>query len=171
MICKKCKKEFTRHVYRFGHSGRKHCYQCVPYDGEDQDFISKEKKQCPICGKLFNKATTTCSHSCANTFFRSGKNHPNYKELPDSKARRYRSICFQHHDKKCIICQESNIVDVHHYDENPNNNDYKNLIPLCPTHHKYMHSKHKALIYNTIYEYYKKQFEQETISEVRAFPS
>lgn len=42
---------------------------------------------------------------------------------------------------------------VHHLDENKKNNNYKNLIPMCPTHHQYMHSRHKYLIEDEVNEY------------------
>ena len=99
-------------------------------------------KKCPICGNDFtvkgnkNGVKKTCSHSCSNTFFRSGKNHPNWNENS------YRSTCFEYHEKKCVVCGEKNIVSVHHYDYNHNNNNPNNLIPLCPTHHQYIHSKY-----------------------------
>ena len=44
---------------------------------------------------------------------------------------------------------------VHHYDENHYNNDPRNLIPLCPTHHQYVHSRYKDEIICTIDEYIK----------------
>ena len=41
------------------------------------------KKLCPICTKPIKnyKTNTTCSSSCANKYFRSGKNHPNWKSV------------------------------------------------------------------------------------------
>ena len=42
---------------------------------------------------------------------------------------------------------------VHHYDENHNNNNIFNLIPLCPTHHVYIHSEFKYLIQNIVDNY------------------
>lgn len=114
------------------------------------------EKICPVCGNKFvtsqnpKEETTTCSYACANTFFRSGANHPNWKNKKDktesSIRAGYRRICFKHHKKKCIICGESKIVEVHHYDEDHNNDDPNNLVPLCPTHHKYIHSRYKDLI-------------------------
>lgn len=53
----------------------------------------------------------------------------------------YRTICFQYHDRQCIVCGEREIVDVHHRDRNPLNNVPENLIPLCPTHHRYCHTR------------------------------
>lgn len=86
------------------------------------------------------KTQVTCSHGCSNTHFRSGENNGNYK------GEHYRTVCFDTHEKKCIVCGEDKIVAVHHYDENHNNNDIYNLIPLCPTHHQYVHSKYKDLV-------------------------
>jgi len=109
-------------------------------------------KKCPVCKKEFktkndSKEKTTCSYSCANTYFRSGKDNPNYK------GTQYRTICFAHHKKECIICGENKIVEVHHLDENHENNEPNNLIPLCPTHHSYWHSKYKYLVENEVNKY------------------
>jgi predicted restriction endonuclease len=40
----------------------------------------------------------------------------------------------------CIVCGFDKVVDVHHVDGNHGNNDYKNLVPLCPNHHQLFHS-------------------------------
>lgn len=95
------------------------------------------EKKCPVCKKHFfisklkklNK--TVCSNSCSNKFFPRGK----------ARYKKYTTICFSNHKKQCVVCGESRIVAVHHYDENHNNNDPKNLIPLCPTCHSCYHSK------------------------------
>jgi ribosomal protein S27AE len=113
----------------------------------------KIKIQCPVCGKVFEtlndkKQKIVCSKACANTYFRSGENNPNYKG-----SESYRSICFKYHKKECIICGEKTIVAVHHFNEDHNDNNPRNLIPLCPTHHQYMHSKHKKLIIDKVKKY------------------
>lgn len=104
-------------------------------------------RTCPVCKKDSNFSGTTCSHACANTYFRSGVNHPN------SVPHAYRTVCFSYHKKECIICGEKNIVAVHHLDEDHSNNDPKNLIPLCPTHHQYLHSNFKHLIEDKVNAY------------------
>jgi hypothetical protein len=92
----------------------------------------KVLKRCPVCGNEFEtkvgnkEEKTTCSYSCSNTYFRSGTSNPNWKDES------YRSTCFEYHNKECVICGENKIVTVHHYDKNHNNNEPKNLIPLCP---------------------------------------
>jgi len=117
-------------------------------------------KECPVCGKEFEdlvghpRQKTTCSYSCSNTHFRSGENNPNYKEIKDVKSsNKYRRICFEQHKPECIICGENKIVSVHHYDENHENNSIENLIPLCPTHHQYVHSRYKDEVIDTINKY------------------
>ena len=124
------------------------------------------EKICPVCGKVFEIKTyerdkTTCSYSCSNTYFRSGKNNPNYKDVSEYKdkqnkqlSKKYRKLCFEHHPHKCVVCGEDRIVDVHHYDENRLNNKIFNFIPLCPTHHRYYHSKYKKEVEEQIEKYH-----------------
>ena len=111
-------------------------------------------KLCPVCDEPIKnfKENTTCSCACSNTLFRSGLDHGNYKEMKTD----YRSICFRHHKKQCIVCEEYNIVEVHHFDNNHENDEPSNLIPLCPTHHKYIHSRHKILIKDKVNDYHSK---------------
>ena len=41
--------------------------------------------------------------------------------------------------KKCLICGFNKVIDLHHLDEDHNNNNIENLIGLCPNHHKMLH--------------------------------
>ena len=107
-------------------------------------------RKCVNCGDpVKQKGAITCSVSCHNTHFRSGVNHPNHK------PHKYRTVCFHYHEKKCIICGEENIVEVHHYDHDKTNNDPGNLIPMCPTHHQYIHSRFKHLLIDKVEKYVK----------------
>jgi len=131
-----------------------------------------ETKSCPVCYKEFEVSKNyeihspkiTCSHSCSNTYFRSGVNNGSHrkalkkpKSLIEKQSKNYnshyRTVCFSNHEKKCIICGEENIVAVHHYDENHFNHNPENLVPMCPTHHSYMHSKFKHLIEEQVHQY------------------
>jgi len=108
-------------------------------------------KYCPICNKEFitldghSKEKVTCSHACSNSYFRSKENNPNWKESA------YRSSCFLYHGKQCWICGETNIVEVHHINEDKTDNSPENLAPLCPTHHQYWHSRFKYLVEEQVY--------------------
>jgi hypothetical protein len=115
--------------------------------------LKQHEKQCECCGKQFiwegryrTKAfekARFCSRSCAN----------NRKSWWKDNAIQYRTIAFNHWDKCCVVCGFDKIVAVHHIDENHDNNDPKNLIPLCPNHHEMVHSnKYKEEILPIITE-------------------
>jgi len=119
---------------------------------EEKCYLNlKNLKLCPICNKPIKdwKHAVTCSYSCANKYFRTGRGNGNWKED------RYRTTCWADHKKECIICGEKNVVTVHHYDENHDNNNSENLVPLCSTHHMYMRSRYKYLIEKQVDDYVK----------------
>tara|TARA_Y100000310_G_C20405109_1_gene679302 strand:- start:129 stop:770 length:642 start_codon:yes stop_codon:yes gene_type:complete len=138
--CEHCNEEFgVSNIKRH----QSHCY-----------LNSDNLTLCKVCSKPIKNYTHskgTCSRSCANIYFRSGENNGNFK------GSRYTTICWQHHKKECIVCGEDKIVAVHHNDHNHKNNDPENLIPLCPTHHMYVHSKFSEEIKPYIEEYIKKR--------------
>lgn len=122
----------------------------VEFDVECQccgsEFQVKEfEKQHPLKDKYF------CSRSCANS---EGGKAKAAKHHTDEVAK-YTTVAWRHHEKRCIICGETKIVAVHHFDEDHHNNDPKNLIPMCPTHHQYMHSRYKSEILDQVVEYIK----------------
>jgi len=119
---------------------------------EDSCYLNPSNKRlCEVCNnpiKDYKRSKGTCSHSCSNNHFAELRNKPeNYKS--------YTTICFHHHEKKCVVCGEENIVAVHHYDENHKNNDPANLVPMCPTHHQYIHSRYKDLVIDIVDKYVK----------------
>jgi hypothetical protein len=116
----------------------------------------KNLKLCPVCNNPVKdyRGSTTCSHKCGNNLFKPHtKNYENLGDYCDG----YRRICFLYHGKKCIICGEEILVNAHHIDENKKNDSPENLIPLCPTHHQFMHSKYKGLLLERI-KFYIEQF-------------
>ena len=139
VICKFCAKStnkpnLTRH--------EAHCYL------NPNNIVN-----CLVCDnpiKNYKSSKGTCSRSCANTHFRSGEGNGNWKN--DT----YQTTCWLHHKKECVVCGESNIVAVHHFDHNHYNNDPANLVPLCPTHHQYIHSRHRHLIEDVVQSYVSK---------------
>lgn len=113
------------------------------------------QKSCPTCNMSFETIVgrhekITCSKKCANTFFRSGRDNPNWVE---DNQNAYARICWAHHKKECVICEENLIVAVHHYNGNHSDNRPENLVPLCPTHHQYWHSRHRHLIEEKVNTY------------------
>jgi len=113
--------------------------------GPIQTFV----KICKKCSKEYNfigrsktksfSESKFCSRSCANSTGGSAK-AAKYHE--DSQAH-YRTVAFRHRDKKCYACGHDKILEVHHLDGNHSNNDPTNLVPLCSTHHRMIHSRWK----------------------------
>jgi hypothetical protein len=130
--CPKCKKAFG------SNNINKHIPKCEGI------------KKCPICEKEYVGNTKTCSYSCSNKMFRSGEDNGNWKQ--DA----YQSTCFLYHKKECVVCGENKIVEVHHMNENHNDNSPANLVPLCPTHHQYFHSRYRNEVEYIIQEYLEK---------------
>jgi hypothetical protein len=119
------------------------------------------KKLCVICSKpikYWKDSKGTCSHSCANKHFRTGELHGNWK------PEQYRTTCFSAHKKECVVCGENKIVAVHHLNEDHSDNRIENLIPLCPTHHQYWHSKYRPLIEGAVSLYIKEWKKKNLIS-------
>jgi hypothetical protein len=109
----------------------------------------KIEKRCPICHDIFTtlkghkREKATCSYSCSNTYFRSGEQNGNYKDSPAT----YRKTCIKKHGDACLLCGFNDIIEAHHIDGNRKNNKHNNLVPLCPNHHRLIHSKeHKTEI-------------------------
>ena len=124
-------------------------------------IYEKVEKACPVCETTFTvaqgaaKEKITCSHSCANTYFRSGSDAGNFT------GKNYRVLCFENHNKCCVIegCSETQAIDVHHIDENHSNNDLENLVPLCRNHHFHWHfgtDESKLRVKEQVYKYMKR---------------
>jgi 5-methylcytosine-specific restriction endonuclease McrA len=103
--------------------------------------------KCATCGaevwrtkSQYNRSQTGnifCSRSCAtklnNKLFKSGENHPNFKGTD------YRTLALNTYPHYCSVCgynEDERLLEVHHIDENHNNNDINNLILLCPMCHR-----------------------------------
>lgn len=59
----------------------------------------------------------------------------NYKKYHNIDMETYRKLT-----QACIVCGFDKIVELHHLDKNRNNNSEKNLIALCPNHHRMIHN-------------------------------
>lgn len=115
-------------------------------------------KICPVCeSPIRYKDTATCSQKCCQIHFRGMFNEVRKtRDMSWANGHSTTFICFTHHKKECIICKENVIVSVHHYDNNHSNDNPENLVPLCPTHHMYMHSQYIYLIKECVDEYIEK---------------
>lgn len=117
----------------------------------------REKKKllmfiCIECGEEFESYQTRkyCSIKCRDTY---------NSKTPKTKAKltpeNYRATAFRTYEWKCEICKMvedteylygkhksvefPTLLDVHHIDNNRNNNHFRNLTLLCPTCHAKVH--------------------------------
>lgn len=121
--CKNCGKETERHSKEF-------CITCY------KKLIWKPKKIiCKRCGReIFHHAKGLCG-GCYNFVFHIERvKDYNYKRKYGIDLDIYKKVT-----KRCVICGFDKIVDLHHLDHNQKNNTEKNLVGLCPNHHKMIH--------------------------------
>jgi len=104
------------------------CHNCAC------DFTVNERE------KLFpQKDRYFCSIQCANATGGKAKSEK-YGLL------QYTTIAKKHYNEKCVVCGYNEVIDVHHIDENRQNNDPKNLVFLCPNHHAELHRKKSSSV-------------------------
>jgi hypothetical protein len=120
-----------------------------------QEFIAKT---CAHCGNNFTVSSNnkeqqkqiTCSHACSGAYVEfKNKRVANKVGVASSYplvAKKYGLNC-------CCICDEKEVIDIHHLDEDRTNNDISNLVALCPTHHAYMHRGKQYLIFDKLIEH------------------
>lgn len=171
--CKHCNVEFDfeRNTEKANHS--RHCdsnpkkldsYKNITksvakyYDGELGE-LKEFNVICSACGcdfsvkeresKFPSKSEYFCSRKCANSVGGKAKAKKHHYD----EVAHYTTVAWRHHEKKCVVCDERNIVAVHHLNENHNDNRPQNLIPLCPTHHHYVHSRYKYMVEDKINNY------------------
>jgi len=122
------------------------------------------KVVCEICKCKFDveeyekefpkKEKYYCSRKCSNKVGALVRAE-NFKKNGTKSTFSYRTICFKHHGKKCIICPEEKMVCAHHINLIHNDNRPENLVPLCRNHHGYIHSKYKKEVFDKVQEYLK----------------
>lgn len=109
---------------------KKECFKCANC-GRDvfktPAEFSKSKSGRVFCSK-------SCSNSYTNKTSRNGEDNPNYVNGIGS----YRIRALEEYGEACTICGYDIIknLEVHHRDNDRNNNKIENLDVLCPTHHK-----------------------------------
>ena len=151
--CEFCSKSFLTEKKEVNRGNGKYCSLSCSSKSHKKDKIPNV--ECGTCGEKLYRKNYLIKRSKSGFFFcnrgclRKAQRLDGIKEIHPQhfhSDRNYRSICFRNHKKECIMCGEVNIVAVHHYDHNHSNNDPANLVPLCPTHHQYVHSGFKNLV-------------------------
>jgi len=118
--CENCNQEKEHHAKGF-------CYSCYKKLKWEPKIIS-----CKRCKrKMAMHAKNLCA-GCYNFIFHLDKNKAyNQRKSHKVDLKTYRKVT-----KECVICGFDKIVDLHRIDSNKENNSLKNLIGLCPNHHR-----------------------------------
>ncbi len=125
MGCPNCKREIEIHAKDL-------CYRCY------KQLSWKPKKIiCKRCGKEKNYHGRGLCAGCYNSVFQIEK----VKEYNRRKLHNIGNELYKKVTSECVICGFGKIVDLHHLDHNRQNNSSKNLIGLCPNHHRMLHHR------------------------------
>ena len=124
IICSKCGKLKQNH-------GNGICNWCY------RKYFWKQKLIiCKRCGKeRFHQAKGYCSGCYSSVFYLESNKDHNYRKWHNISPELYKKIT-----KKCLIFGFDKVVDLHNLDESHDNNSEKNMIGLCPNHHKMLHN-------------------------------
>ena len=140
------------------------CQDCgYTWETKPQNFLYEDTKSkqhyCPNCGTTKNGETFFCAY-CGKEVYRTksqieknqsghyycsvecGNKHKNLlrKESGEwDESTNYRKRAFDNYEHKCLICgwnEDEDILEVHHIDENHDNNVLDNLCIICPICHR-----------------------------------
>ena len=146
-ICSVCGKEYEMLPKKYNeHIKNNWRFYCSP---ECMSHRGSVKCRCANCGKELWKHNSElkrsksgnifCCVSCGVSFNNSknkrGENNPNWS----NGATNYRAKAFNLFEHKCVVCgfdEDERLLEVHHVDEDRDNNDNDNLVILCPLCHK-----------------------------------
>lgn len=128
--CQNCKQDKEHHAKGLCYS----CYKKLKW--------KPQLKKCKRCQRKMPIHAKNLCAGCYNYTFHLDKN----KAYNQRKSHNIDLKTFRKTTEKCIICGFDKIVDIHHLDSNKQNNSSKNLIGLCPNHHRMIHN------YNFRYE-------------------
>lgn len=101
--------------------------------------------QCAWCGKEIERLPSEVNKNKSGLFYcckEHGNLHKNALRKQSGEwdnTTNYRLKAFDNYEHKCYICnwdEDERILEVHHIDENRQNNSLDNLIILCPTCHR-----------------------------------
>lgn len=139
------------------------CPQCIEQDRQSKYADSQTECECAYCGKTFIRPKSKAERSKSGLNFccrehkdlaqsiHSGDKFTemrpdHYGALPTERT--YRRTAFAIYEHKCSVCgqaEDIDVLEVHHIDENRENNNVENLIILCPICHKKL-TTHKYIL-------------------------
>lgn len=134
------------------------CPKCKEEDKHQNSLLV----ECDYCHKSYYEKPSHyekssfhfCSRACKDTAqsLQGGEKFKNMRPLHyriNNSIANYRKKAFSKYSHCCAVCgwnEDEDILEVHHIDENRQNNDIDNLIILCPVCHRKLSSHKYELI-------------------------
>ena len=143
--------EFETKYENVRRDNRKHhiCPKCQQQDLDNKS--TKEECECAYCHNRFFRAPSKLENSKSGLLFccrehkdlaqriDSGEKFNSIRPEHYNNGMNYREKALREYQHKCAICnwnEDTDVLEVHHIDENRQNNELNNLIILCPICHK-----------------------------------
>lgn len=156
LFCEKHKIEFETNYENVRKNQKPHhvCPLCKKEDKNKNkvlikcDYCGKEFYRNPNKIKDFNFCCRECKDKAQRVYSGNKFNHLRPKHY-SIEPKNYREQAFYYYPHKCAICgrnEDEDILEVHHIDNDRENNDLKNLIILCPICHRKLTSNKYELI-------------------------
>lgn len=157
--------EFETKYENVRRATRKHhiCPICQQEDKNKTYEKNRQEVECAYCNQKFMKAISKLEKSKSGLYFccrehkdlaqrlESGQKFDEMR--PDhygkTESKNYREKSFRTYEHECAICgwdEDKDVLEVHHIDENRDNNDISNLIILCPICHRKLTTNKYVLV-------------------------
>lgn len=136
--CEECGYEWEAYPSTILYEDHKHkCPNCGIKHGKTFkcSYCGKEIYRSPNVIKKNKSGFFYCSKECGNLH----KNQLRKESGEWDNSQNYRLKAFSIYEHKCKVCdwdEDERVLEVHHIDEDRNNNKLDNLIILCPICHK-----------------------------------
>ena len=136
---------------------------CPKCQDEDKSW-AKVEIECAYCHQKFKRTLSDLDKSKSGLYFCCREHKDLAQRLESGEAfqsirpehyskdivKDYRKTAFNEYPHKCALCgwnEDEDILEVHHIDENHNNNNVNNLMIICPICHRKL-TLHKYKINN-----------------------
>ena len=138
------------------------CPKCQEEDQFAKRLEDRVEVECAYCGKKFLKSKSSLEKSKSGLYFccrehkdlaqklESGDKFETMRPEHYGSKLAYRKNAFRAYETACAICgydEDIDLLEVHHIDEDRQNNQIENLIILCPICHRKLTS-HKYVLIN-----------------------
>ncbi len=124
-ICPNCSKDTLKHAKGL-------CITCYKRLSWKPKLVN-----CKRCQRdLPHHSRGLCAACYSSIFHIDSIKSANYKKWYNLDLETYKKIT-----KECLLCGFDKIVELHHLDRDTKNSNKKNLIGLCPNHHKMLHNR------------------------------